>query len=95
MQQQAARHRQQHSNPVLDQATWFQRASRLDVAAPDFVKTAESFGAKGYRATGPGQLKGILKEALAQPTPSIIDSPVDYSENLKLTEQPGNLVCPI
>jgi len=26
---------------------------------------------------------------------SIIDCPVDYSENLKLTEQLGKLVCPI
>lgn len=49
----------------------------------------------GYRVTGPGQLQGILKKALAQPTVSIVDCPVDYSENLKLTEQLGNLVCPI
>ena len=43
----------------------------------------------------PEKLQDILKEALAQPTLSIIDCPVDYSENLKLTEQLGNLVCPI
>jgi acetolactate synthase-1/2/3 large subunit len=56
---------------------------------------AESFGAKGYRISEAGQLRDVLKDALAQPTVSIIDCPVDYSENLKLTEQLGNLVCPI
>ena len=49
-------------------------------------------GAAEERVTGPGQLQGILKKALAQPTVCIIGCPVDYSENLKLTEQPGNLV---
>jgi len=73
----------------------FQRSSHVDFTNSDFVKYAESFGAAGYRVTGPGQLQGILKKALAQPTVSIIDCPVDYSENLKLTEQLGNLVCPI
>ena len=73
----------------------FQRSSHVDFTNPDFVKYAESFGAAGYRVSGPGQLQGILKKALAQPTVTIIDCPVDYSENLKLTEQLGNLVCPI
>jgi acetolactate synthase-1/2/3 large subunit len=73
----------------------FKRTSHVDFSNPDFVKYAESFGAVGYRVSGPGQLQGILKKALMQPTVSIIDCPVDYSENLKLTEQLGNLVCPI
>jgi len=59
------------------------------------VEYAESLDAKGYRITGPGPLQVILKEALAQPTLGIIDCPFDYSENLKLTERPGNLVCPV
>jgi len=73
----------------------FQRSSHVDFTNPDLVKYAESFGAAGYRVTGPGQLQGILKKALLQPTVTTIDCPVDYSENLKLTEQLGNLVCPI
>jgi acetolactate synthase-1/2/3 large subunit len=77
------------------QMNQFQRESHVDFNNPDFVKYAESFGARGYRVTGPGQLQGILKDALAQPTVSVIDCPVDYSENLKLTEQLGKLVCPI
>jgi acetolactate synthase-1/2/3 large subunit len=59
--------------------------------SPDRAVLAVS-GAAEERVTGPGQLQGILKKALAQPTVCIIGCPVDYSENLKLTEQPGNLV---
>ena len=39
-------------------------------------------------------LQDILREAIASDTVSIIDCPVDYRENIKLTEQMGNLVCP-
>ena len=73
----------------------FHRTSHVNFNNPDFVMYAESFGAKGYRISEPGQLQDVLKDALSQPTVSIIDCPVDYSENLKLTEQLGNLVCPI
>jgi len=77
------------------QLNQFKRVSHVDFTNPDFVTYAQAFGAKGYRVDGPGQLQEILKDALAQPTVTIIDCPVDYSENLKLTEQLGNLVCPI
>jgi acetolactate synthase-1/2/3 large subunit len=36
-----------------------------------------------------------IKRAIADNTVVIIDCPVDYSENMKLTEQLGELVCPI
>ena len=36
-----------------------------------------------------------LEQAIADNTVVVIDCPVDYSENLKLTEELGNLVCPI
>ena len=61
---------------------------------PDFVKLAESFGAKGYRVTSEDELLPILKDALIQNVPAIIDCPVDYSENLRLTEKLGRLICP-
>ena len=56
---------------------------------------AESFGAKGYRVEAADQLVPTLKQAIADDTVVIIDCPVDYSENMKLTEKLGNLVCPI
>jgi acetolactate synthase-1/2/3 large subunit len=36
-----------------------------------------------------------IKKAKDDNTVVIIDCPVDYSENMKLTEKLGNLVCPI
>jgi acetolactate synthase-1/2/3 large subunit len=62
---------------------------------PDFVALAAAFGAKGYRAESARELGPILGDALAQPGPSIVDVPVDYGENAKLTARLGRLVCPI
>jgi acetolactate synthase I/II/III large subunit len=73
----------------------FGRANHVDFGNPDFVKYAESFGAKGYRVRAAGQLLPILKQAVADNTVVVVDCPVDYSENMKLTEKLGKLVCPI
>jgi len=61
---------------------------------PDFVAYAESFGACGIRITEAGQLLPALREALAADTVSVIACPVDYSENLRLTESLGELDGP-
>jgi acetolactate synthase-1/2/3 large subunit len=73
----------------------FKRSSHVKFGNPDFVKYAESFGCKGYRVERTEDLPAILETALANDTVSIIDCPVDYRENIKLTEQMGNLVCPV
>jgi len=73
----------------------FGRACFIDFKNPDFVKYAESFGAKGYRVESADALIPTLKQAIADDTVVVIDVPVDYSENMKLTEKLGNLVCPI
>ena len=80
--------------------TWHQlrhydRPSHIAFNNPDFVQYAESFGARGYRVEAADELVPILKQAIADNTVVVIDCPVDYSENLKLTEELGNLVCPI
>jgi acetolactate synthase-1/2/3 large subunit len=62
---------------------------------PDFVKLADSFGAKGYRVERAKDLVPLLEEAFRQTVPAVIDLPVDYTENLRLTEKMGKLVCPI
>lgn len=68
------------------------RTAHVKFNNPDFVKYAESFGAKGYRVEKAGDLLPILKTAIADTTVSIIDCPVDYSENLKLTEKLGEMI---
>ena len=40
-------------------------------------------------------LRPMLAEALAAAGPSIIDAPVDYRENARLTARLGQIVCPI
>jgi acetolactate synthase I/II/III large subunit len=58
---------------------------------PDVVTYAESFGAKGYRITAADQLLPTLKAALDDDGVSLIACPVDYSENLRLTDTLGQL----
>ncbi len=77
------------------QMNQFGRKSNIDFTNPDFVKYAESFGARGYRIERGEDLLPTLKKALADNTVSVIDCPVDYSENLKLTSKLGEMVCPI
>jgi acetolactate synthase-1/2/3 large subunit len=73
----------------------FGRDTQIQFNNPDFVMYAESFGAKGYRVESADDLLPTIKKAIADDTVVIIDCPVDYSENMKLTEKLGNLVCPI
>jgi acetolactate synthase-1/2/3 large subunit len=53
----------------------------LTYGNPDFVKYAESYGAKGHRVDGAAMLPGLLAECLDTPGVHLIDCPVDYSEN--------------
>lgn len=76
------------------QLNQFGRTSNVHFGNPDFVKYAESFGARGFRVERTGDLPTILEEALDSDTVCVIDCPVDYRENIKLTEQLGTLVCP-
>ncbi len=73
----------------------YYRTSNVEFGNPNFVRYAESFGAKGYCIKKADDLLPALKKALADHTVSVIDCPVDYRENLKLTERLGEMVCPI
>jgi acetolactate synthase-1/2/3 large subunit len=73
----------------------FGRASHVDFSNPDFVKLAESFGAKGYQVMASEELVPILEQAILDRTVVLIDCPVDYRENVKLTESLGEVVCPL
>jgi acetolactate synthase-1/2/3 large subunit len=73
----------------------FGRDTQIGFKNPDFVKYAESFGAKGYRVESAAELLPTLRKAIADDTVVLVDCPVDYSENMKLTEKLGQLVCPI
>ena len=62
------------------------RSSGVDFGPVDFVKYAESFGAKGFRATSPAELTQLLQKALKENGPVIIDVPVDYKDSSTLGE---------
>jgi acetolactate synthase-1/2/3 large subunit len=65
--------------------------SSVDFHNPNFVKYAESFGAKGYRISYADELLPTLKSALEDDAISVIACPVDYSENMELTDKLGRL----
>src|ERR671919_2401197 len=65
------------------------RHSSVDFHTPDFVKYAESFGAKGYRINRTDDLLPTLKSALEDDAISVITCPVDYSQNMELTDKLG------
>jgi len=67
----------------------------VDFGNPDFVRYAESFGAKGYRIKAASELLPVLRGALRDDGVSIIACPVDYSENMKLTSRLGALTDPL
>ncbi|MEM9904526.1 MAG: thiamine pyrophosphate-dependent enzyme, partial [Cyanobacteria bacterium P01_D01_bin.44] len=62
---------------------------------PDFVKFAESMGLKGYRIESTEDFVPILKEALEQDVPVVLDCPVDYRENLGFSQKTQELSCAI
>ena len=53
----------------------------LDYGNPDFVKYAESYGAKGWRVSSADELLPLVKSCLSEPAVHLIDVPVDYSLN--------------
>jgi acetolactate synthase-1/2/3 large subunit len=80
--------------------TWHQmrhfgRPSHITFKNPDFVKYAESFGAKGYRVERAEDLLPTLKQAIADDTVVIIDCPVDYAENMRLTAKLKAMKSPL
>lgn len=72
----------------------FNREAFVRFENPDFARFAECFGAKGYRVGGWDELMPVLREALQQSVPTVIDCPVDYGENMRLTNKLDAFVCP-
>ncbi len=71
------------------------RHSDLAFNNPDFQALAESFGMWGREITAADQLVPALEEAFRQSGPALIAVPVDYAENMKLTDRLGNISIPI
>jgi acetolactate synthase-1/2/3 large subunit len=63
----------------------------VGLSNPDTVEYAKSFGAKGYRVNSADELLPTLRAALTDDQVSVISCPVDYADNLKLTDRLGEL----
>jgi acetolactate synthase-1/2/3 large subunit len=69
--------------------------SDLAFTNPDFEALASSFGMWGKKVSSTDQIIPLLEEAFSQEGPALISVPVDYSENMKLSERLGQVSVPI
>ena len=69
----------------------FGRPFGVEFGNPDFVAYAESFGIAGFRPSSAADLYPTLMRALEVDGPSLVEVPIDYAENLRLTERLGAL----
>jgi acetolactate synthase I/II/III large subunit len=71
----------------------FNRSSNIKFGNPDFIQLAKSYGFEAFQIKQTDELKPTLEKAIALNKPVLIDCPVDYSENMKLTKKLGNIPC--
>jgi len=76
------------------QRTEFGRPFGVEFGNPDFVAYAQSFGIAGFRADTAADLYPTLMRALEVDGPALVEVPIDYRENLRLTERLGALSGP-
>ena len=75
---------------------WDKRYSATELAGanPDFVKLAESFGARGCRVERPGEIADAFRQAFSSDKPFLIDIWVDPEEDM-LPMNPANPDLPL
>ncbi|KKI93679.1 acetolactate synthase [Bacillus sp. SA1-12] len=71
----------------------FKRSSYIKFGNPDFIQLAKAYGFEAIQIQKGGELMSALEKAIAMKKPVLIDCPVDYSENMKLTEKLGKILC--
>jgi acetolactate synthase-1/2/3 large subunit len=69
----------------------FGRPFGVEFGNPDFVAFARSFGIAGFRPETAADLLPTLGRALDVEGPALVEVPIDYRENLRLTERLGAL----
>lgn len=73
----------------------FGKHTDLSFGNPDWLKLAESFGWFGHKVENSRDLINTLEKAFNEEGPSLVVVPIDYRENMILTERLGNIACPI
>ncbi len=77
------------------QETEFGNTTDLKFGNPDWAGLAQAFGWRCHRVDDSRDLAATIRAAIDESGPSLVIIPVDYRENMKLTEQLGAIVCPI
>ncbi|MES9853581.1 MAG: acetolactate synthase large subunit [Candidatus Thiodiazotropha sp. L084R] len=79
------------------QESQFGTHTDLAFGNPDWLLLAKSFGWNGYEITSSGSFIDTLEAAFNEPGPSLVVAPVDYRENMKLTQRLGEITqpCPL
>ncbi|GIQ66273.1 acetolactate synthase large subunit [Paenibacillus cisolokensis] len=69
------------------------RYSHIDLAgSPDFVKLAEAYGVKGFRATNKEEARSAWEAALRHPGPAVVEFVVRKEENVYPMVTQGNTI---
>ena len=74
------------------QMTRFGRTTGTEFGNPDMLTLAKAFGIQGFQVKSITDFQPILEEALNLTEPSLIDIPVDYSDNPFLIQQMGTVL---
>ena len=59
----------------------------MDYGNPDFVKYAESYGARGHRVESADGFAPMLRDALERPGVDLIELPIDYSDDDRILNE--------
>ncbi len=73
----------------------FGKHTDLSFGNPDWLKLADSFGWYAHKVENSKDLIATLETAFNEKGPSLVVVPIDYRENMILTERLGNIACPI
>jgi len=77
------------------QQSQFGRHTDLAFNNPNWMQLAEAFGWGGHTIAKSSDIKSTLETAFNEDGPSLVLVPIDYRENMKLTERLGDIACPI
>lgn len=80
---------QQFGSIVWKQDNRFGRHFGVDFTNPDFVKLAEAFGMPAWRATSIDDFSEKLRKAVTLDVPSLLVLPIDYSLDVRISEELG------
>ncbi len=77
------------------QQNHFGKHTELSFGNPDWKQLAAAFGWHGHYVEKSTDLTDTLETAFDEFGPSLVVVPIDYAENMKLTERLGDICCPI